>query len=115
MRYVLTRPQYVRPPNLSAGEAEVVYLCLEADGGKPKSFAELVVEAKHRRLPSHFKRPDSTTIEKSLRYWLSLFLERNGYKLSIDRSGARIKFHEGPNATRPGALFPRVLRIRDGR
>lgn len=29
MKYSLIRPQYVRPPNLSKGEAEAVYMCLE--------------------------------------------------------------------------------------
>jgi hypothetical protein len=82
-KYVLTRPRYVRPPNLSKGEAEVVYMCLEADELKPKTFDELMVEAKRRQLQSHFKRHDATTIEESLNYWLRLF-RRNGWVRTTD-------------------------------
>lgn len=78
MKYSLTRPQYVRPSNLSKGEAEVVYMCLEADNLKAKTFDELMVEAKARKLEAHFKRHNSTSIEESLRYWLNLF-KKNGW------------------------------------
>lgn len=74
--FTLTRPNGVRPPNLSRGEAEVVYICLESDGAKPKTFNELVKEAERRKLAAHFKTPTSTTIEESLTYWLNLFEQR---------------------------------------
>jgi hypothetical protein len=82
-KYTLTKPQYVRPPNLGKGEAEVVYMCLESEGMKPKTFAELMVEAKQRKLQAHFKRHDSTTLEESLKYWLALF-KKNGWVGVID-------------------------------
>jgi hypothetical protein len=78
MKYALTKPQYVRPPNLSKGEAEVVYMCLESDEMKPKTFEELMMEAKRRKLDAHFKRHNSTTLEESLKYWLALFT-KNGW------------------------------------
>jgi hypothetical protein len=37
-KYALTRPKYVRLPNLSKGEAELVYMCLEANDARPKTF-----------------------------------------------------------------------------
>jgi hypothetical protein len=82
-KYTLTKPQYVRPPNLSKGEAEVVYMCLESDGMKPKTFDELMVEANQRKLQAHFKRHESTTLEESLKYWLALF-KKNGWVRAID-------------------------------
>jgi hypothetical protein len=85
MKYALTRPQFVRPSNLSRGEAEVVYMCLEADDLKPKTFEELVIEAKARKLESHFKRRDSTTIEESLNYWLRLFSREGWVRLTDDK------------------------------
>ncbi len=83
-RYILTRPQYVRPPNLSKGEAEVVYMCLESDGMKPKTLNELIVEAKQRKLHAHFKRHDSTTLEESLKYWLALFRKEGWVRVIND-------------------------------
>lgn len=74
--FALTRPDGVRPPKLGQGEAEVVYMCLESDGAKPKTFTELVKEAERRKLPAHFKTATSTTIPKSLDYWLDEFKER---------------------------------------
>lgn len=58
---------------IGQGEAEVVYRCLESDGAKPKTFAELIREAERRHLAAHFKTPTSTTIPDSLEYWLNQF------------------------------------------
>lgn len=84
MKYVLTKPRYVRPSNLSKGEAEVVYMCLESDGMKPKTFDELMEEAKQRKLQAHFKRHDSTTIEESLKHWLALFKREGWVRVAED-------------------------------
>ena len=62
----------------SKGEAGLVYMCLEANDAKPKTFGELSAEAKQRKLQSHFKRHDSTTIDESLRYWLKRFVTKDG-------------------------------------
>jgi hypothetical protein len=83
-RYALTRPQYVRPPNLSRGEAEVVYMCLESEEMKPKTFDELIVEAKQRKLQALFKRDNSTTLEESLKYWLALFKREGWVRVTDD-------------------------------
>jgi hypothetical protein len=84
MKYRLTRPQYVRPSNLSKGEAEVVYMCLESEGMKSKTFDELMAEAKQRKLQAHFKRHDSTTVEESLKYWLALFKREGWVRVTDD-------------------------------
>ncbi len=72
-RFELTRPNGVRPPNLGNGEATVVYMCLESDGARPKTFDELIEEAKRRKLFALFKTPTATTIPASLNYWLTRF------------------------------------------
>jgi hypothetical protein len=76
--YQLTKPDGVRPPTLSQGEGTVVYMCLEENGAKPKTWAELTKLAQYRKLPAFFKRHDSTTIEESLNYWLDKF-HKNGW------------------------------------
>jgi hypothetical protein len=59
-------------------------MCLEADGMKPKTLDELMVEAKQRKRGADFKRHDSTTIEESLKYCLRLFGREGWVRVSRD-------------------------------
>jgi hypothetical protein len=61
-------------PRLGEGEAQVVYRCLEPYG-KRHTLEELIVEAERRHLSAHFKRLDSTTVRKSVRHHLRLFIK----------------------------------------
>jgi hypothetical protein len=76
--YALTKPNGVRPPTVGTGEGEVIYMCMESESARPKSFDELVNEAKARKLQVHLKSATSTTVEESLRYWLNKFA-KNGW------------------------------------
>jgi hypothetical protein len=70
--YTLTRDSV--PSQLPAGQAEVVYKCLQPFGSK-HTMEELVMRAKKRNLSALFKRTDSTTIPGCLHYHLKRFVD----------------------------------------
>ena len=70
--YTLKRE--TRPPQLAAGQAEVIYKCLEPYGSV-HSLEELLVRAKKRGLSAHFKNTSATTIPGSLHHHLKRFIE----------------------------------------
>jgi hypothetical protein len=70
--YTLKRE--TRPPQLAAGQAEVVYKCLEPFGTR-YSLEELLLRAKKRGLSAHFKNTSATTIPGSLHHHLKRFIE----------------------------------------
>ena len=70
--YTLKRE--TRPPQLAAGQAEVIYQCLEPFGTK-YSLEELLLRARKRGLSAHFKNTSATTIPGSLHHHLKRFIE----------------------------------------
>jgi hypothetical protein len=81
--YTLTRDS--TPPQLPAGQAEVVYKCLQPYGTK-HSMEELVMRAKKRNLSALFKRTDATTIPECLHYHLKRFIAAGHVRVEESRS-----------------------------
>ena len=72
-------------PRISAGQAEIVYMCLEPYGSI-HNLEELVSEASGRNYKATFKRADSTTIEESLLYHLHRFIEMGIVRMVDDQN-----------------------------
>ena len=82
--YTLKREK--RPSPLPAGQAEIVYQCLEPYGSK-HSLEELIMRAKKKSLSAHFKNTSATTIPGALHYHLKRFIEA-GY-VRVEESTGR--------------------------
>ncbi len=78
-RYTLTTASR---PNISEGQAEIVYKCLEPHGSV-HSLEELVIEAKSRKYASTFKQP-ATSIHESLLYHLNRFSKERWIRVIED-------------------------------
>lgn len=78
-KYTLTRASR---PNISEGQAEILYKCLEPFGSV-HSLEELMVEAKSRKYLSTFKRED-LPLRESLLYHLNRFIKAGHVRVMED-------------------------------